>query len=79
MKSDMTFAIFGRMLSTASMITLTLVKLCSSLTTLKILKALRTVITVDELSEICKNLIKNPMSADITINISRRFHLDLKY
>ena len=72
------FMILGKMRMTAETITLMLSKVLSSLTILRILNALRMVTPVDIFLfvPIVSNI--NPISAVITINMSKRFQFELK-
>ena len=76
-KSDMTFEMLGKMLMTASMMTLILCIFYRSFTTLRILNALRIVIALDEAppDDSLKCYSKNPISALRTMNISSKFQL----
>ena len=75
--SDMTLEMFGRMLMTASMMTLILCIFYRSFTTLIILNALRIVIAFDDAppDDSSKCCSKNPISALSTMNMSSKFQL----
>lgn len=75
----MMFDTLGKILMTVMIMTLMLLNFCRSLTILKILNALRIVTAVAKLLSSPIKLKTRPISAETTMNISKRFHPESKY